>query len=123
MEQLNKLLADIREIGYRTYDATIFDMIGNGEKETVHSAMIGFLINPNAHEAGAYCLEKLLEKLAADKLAAFNQEAVSKVVLEYDLGPVVINEHPTGGRIDVYLEDASGCVLVIENKIYAGAAA
>lgn len=124
MEHLNKLLADIREIGYRTYDATIFDMIGNGEKETVHSAMIGFLINPNAHEAGAYCLEKLLEKLAADKLAAdklaaFNQEAVSKVVLEYDLGPVVINEHPTGGRIDVYLEDASGCVLVIENKIYA----
>lgn len=98
---------------------TIFDMMGNSEKETMHSAMIGFLINPKAHEAGAYCLEKFLELLPANKSTAFNRKSVSKVALEYDLGSVVINEHPTGGRIDVYLEDASGCALVIENKIYA----
>lgn len=35
MEQLNKLLADIREVCYRTYGATIFDMLGNGGKETI----------------------------------------------------------------------------------------
>ena len=61
MEQLNKLLVDIREICYRTYGATIFDMLGNGGKETIHSAMIGFLINPNAHEAGGILLSGIHE--------------------------------------------------------------
>ena len=119
MDSLENTLGDISNVCASTYDCTIFDMMGNSEKETMHSAMIGFLINPNAHEAGAYCLEKFLELLPANKSAAFNQKSVSKVVLEYDLGPVIINEHPTGGRIDVYLEDASGCALVIENKINA----
>lgn len=120
MEQLNKLLVDIREICYRTYGATIFDMLGNGGKETIHSAMIGFLINPNAHEAGAYCFQEFMKLLPADRVGTLRHEPIKTVALEYDLGPVVINDRPTGGRIDIYAEDACGHALIIENKIYAG---
>lgn len=120
MEQLNKLLADIREVCYRTYGATIFDMLGNGGKETIHSAMIGFLINPNAHEAGAYCFQEFMKLLPADRVGTLRHEPIKTVALEYDLGPVVINNRPTGGRIDIYAEDACGHALVVENKIYAG---
>lgn len=120
MEQLNKLLADIRDISYRTYGATIFDMLGNGGKETIHSAMIGFLINPIAHEAGAYCLQEFMKRLPTGINNAFNHKSIKQVVLEYDFGPVVIDKHPKGGRADIYVEDSHGYALVIENKIYAG---
>lgn len=120
MEQLNKLLADIREVCYRTYGATIFDMLGNGGKETIHSAMIGFLINPNAHEAGAYCFQEFMKLLPADRVGTLRHEPIKTVALEYDFGPVVIDKHPKGGRADIYVEDSHGYALVIENKIYAG---
>lgn len=103
-----------------TQECTIFDMMGNGSKETLHSAMIGFLINPYAHDAGAFCLQEFLKLFPEDKISSFNPESGYKVVLEYDLGPIVIDGCPTGGRVDIYVEDASGYVLVIENKIYAG---
>ena len=119
MNDFENIFVAMSKVHTSTHDCTIFDMIGNGSKETMHSAMIGFLINPNSHEAGAYCLQEFMKLLPADRVGVMH-EAVNKVILEYDLGPVIINEHPKGGRIDIYVEDAFGYAMAIENKIYAG---
>lgn len=118
MNDFEDIFVAMSKVHTSTHDCTIFDMIGNGSKETMHSAMISFLINPNSHEAGAYCLQEFMKLLPADRVGVMH-EAVNKVILEYDLGPVIINEHPKGGRIDIYVEDAFGYVMAIENKIYA----
>lgn len=120
MEEEFCLLDSLSRINNQSHDATIFDMIGCSTKEAIHSAIIGFLINPNAHEAGAYCFQEFVKLLPADRIGTIGHEPIKTVALEYDLGPVVINDRPTGGRIDIYAEDACGHALVIENKIYAG---
>lgn len=120
MEEEFCLLDSLSRINNQSHDATIFDMIGCSTKEAMHSAIIGFLINPNAHEAGAYCFQEFVKLLPSDRIGTLKHEPIKKVALEYDLGPVVINERPTGGRIDIYAEYANGHALVVENKIYAG---
>lgn len=55
-----------------------------------HSAMIGFLINPNAHEAGAYCFQEFMKLLPADRVGTLRHEPIKTVALEYDLGPVAM---------------------------------
>lgn len=95
-------------------------MAGKSASETVHSAIIGFLLNPNAHEAGTECLKEFINLFPDGSLGRFNPETVAEVTIEKDFSPVNITEKPTGGRADIYLEDREGNVVVIENKIYAG---
>lgn len=116
------LLNNISKINENKNEITLFDMIGNGSSETMHSAIICFLLNPFAHEAGTECLKEFIKLFPEESLGKFNPDAVIEVTVEKDLGPVIIseNEPPTGGRADIYLEDAEGNVLIIENKIYAG---
>lgn len=114
------LLRAISKICSDNTDKTIFDMIGSRSRETMHSAIISFLLNPNAHQGGTECLKEFVKLFPDNSLGRFNPENVVEVQVEKDLGPVIIDEHPTGGRIDIYIEDGDGNVLVIENKIYAG---
>ena len=95
-------------------------MAGKSASETVHSAIIGFLLNPNAHEAGTECLKEFINLFPEGSLGKFNPMTITEVTTEKDLGPVNISDYPTGGRVDIYLEDSEGNVVVIENKIYAG---
>lgn len=119
MESISSLLKEISKISSANDDPTLFDMMGNGSSETIHSAIVGFLLNPNAHEGGVDCLKEFVKMLPKDKLGNFNTDAIRIVELEKDLGPVNIDSYPTGGRIDIFVEDHNGHSLVIENKIYA----
>ena len=120
MDSISSLLYNVTTISKTKTEPTLIGMAGKSTSETVHSAIISFLINPNSHEAGTECLKGFINLFPEGSLGRFNPDTVSEVTTEKDFGPVSITEHPTGGRADIYLEDREGNVVVIENKIYAG---
>ena len=120
MDSILRLLKNVSEISSTDRVPTLVEMAGKSTRETVHSSIIGFFLNPNAHEAGSECLKEFVKLFPEGALGKFNPEKVVEVTTEKDFGPVRINEYPTGGRADIYLEDSEGNVVVIENKIYAG---
>lgn len=86
-----------------------------------HSAFIAELLNPcGCHGEGSLFLDIFLEKLSKVRAVIFNSNT-AKACIEKDCGPERENEDGHfGGRIDIYLRDDKGSVIVIENKIYAG---
>ncbi|MBD5236631.1 MAG: PD-(D/E)XK nuclease family protein [Bacteroidales bacterium] len=120
MDSISSLLKNVTTKSKTNGEPTLIGMAGKSTSETVHSSIIGFLLNPNAHEAGTECLKEFINLFPECSLGKFNPEKVVEVTTEKDFGPVRINEYPTGGRADIYLEDSEGNVVVIENKIYAG---
>ena len=120
MNSISSLLKNIAMISKTNAEPTLIGMAGKSTSETLHSSIIGFLLNPNAHAAGTECLKEFINLFPEGSLGKFNPENVAQVTTEKDFGPVNITEYPTGGRADIYLEDCEGNVVVIENKIYAG---
>ena len=123
MESISRLLMEISKNISVYSEPTLLDMAAKSTSETVHSAILGFLMNPNAHDVGAICLREFVKMIPEGFLGKFNPDTVAEVKTEKDFGPVIIKEcpeYPTGGRADIYLEDDEGNVLVIENKLYAG---
>ena len=119
MDTISSLLKNVTTISKTNAEPTLIGMAGKSTSETVHSAIIGFLLNPNTHGAGTECLKEFINLFSDGSLGRFNPETVAEVTTEKDFGPVNISEYPTGGRADIYLEDCEGNVVVIENKIYA----
>ena len=120
MDSISSLLKNVITISKTNAEPTLIGMAGKSKSETVHSTIIGFLLNPNTHEAGIECLKEFIKLFPEGSLGKFNPETVTEVLTEKDFGPVILTEYPTGGRADIYLEDCEGNVVVIENKIYAG---
>ena len=120
MDSISSLLKNVTTINKTNAEPTLIGIAGKSTSETVHSAIIGFLLNPNTHEAGTECLKEFINLFPDGSFGRFNPETVAEVTTEKDFGPVNISEYPTGGRADIYLEDREGNVVVIENKIYAG---
>ncbi|MFI8379997.1 PD-(D/E)XK nuclease family protein [Leeuwenhoekiella sp. NPDC079379] len=84
------------------------------ENET-HSAFLGELLNPNgSHGLGTLFLELFLKQLDVSHLEVDS----TTVKLEHYIGGVKIKD-VSGGRIDIFIEDAAGNSICIENKIYA----
>lgn len=120
LENISNLLKSVSEIASTTSESTLFDMMGNGSREIVHSAIIGFLLNPKAHDGGEMCLKEFIRFIPQIALGGFSPDFNTNVELEKDLGPVSVNcPKPTGGDVDIFIEDKNGHALVIENKIYA----
>ena len=94
----------------------LFSILKMESKENdTHSAFLGELLNPNgSHNFGASFLQLFLNQIDDETLDANS----SKVILEYHIG---LNNHDdkTGGRVDIYIKDASENTICIENKIYA----
>lgn len=85
------------------------------ENET-HSAFIGELLNPKgSHFLGSTFLNLFLETVGYK--GALDCTSV-KLVLEKFIGSRD-DESQTGGRVDIYIYDAIGNSICIENKIYA----
>ena len=120
-----KLLSRVSEIiGGSRNDFNIFDMLGQNTRELTHSAFIAQLLNPRAgHGMNTRFLELFLETLNSNSRGYgwlnFNLEG-TEVEIEKDFG-VKQGKGPdaVGGRIDIYLRNKKGEVIVIENKIYA----
>lgn len=99
-------------------DFSIFEMLGQSSRELTHSAFIAQLLNPKAvHGMGTAFLDLFLKKLSLNEY--FNSEDV-EVVMEKDIG-VKEGSGATakGGRVDIFMRNSQGNVIVIENKIYA----
>ncbi len=79
---------------------------------TLHSRIIVDLLNPKGyHKMGAKFLELFLKKVGLIGKFDFSDKDI-EVVDEKCL--------PKQRRIDIFLKDSTGNVIVIENKIYAG---
>ncbi len=120
-----KLLARVAEIisGSRN-DFNIFDMLGQNTRELTHSAFIAQLLNPRGgHGMNTCFLELFIETLNNNTRGYghlnFDFDGI-EVEIEKDFGVKQgKGVEAVGGRIDIYLKNKKGEVIVIENKIYA----
>lgn len=86
------------------------------ENET-HSAFVGELLNPKgSHLKGSLFLTLFIQAIGYKGL--FDTSS-ALLTLEKSIG-VKNDKLRMGGRIDIYLADANGYTISIENKIYAG---
>jgi hypothetical protein len=94
----------------------IFYILKMESKENAtHSAFLGELLNPKgSHYHGNLFLRLFLETIESKKL----EIDTTTLVLEKSVGSRD-DDDKTGGRIDIYLQDAKGNSISVENKIYA----
>ena len=135
MEKLKSLLNDVSKIvvkekvlqeerRQRGELFNIFKVLHLSTAEVrLHSAFIAELLNPDGdhglEESFLNSFINLVIKRIED-LKDFEFDAISaKVTLEFDIGPIS-KDGTKGGRIDILLEDKSGQLIIIENKIDAG---
>jgi hypothetical protein len=125
----NRLLTSIQkiieernsDIDFKDEKFNIFSILEMEYKENkTHSAFIAELLNPHgSHSHGNLFLKLFLEELNVEDFEA----DLSMLTLEKSIGSVQIDDkkplNSFGGRIDIYLEDAKGQILSIENKINA----
>ena len=79
----------------------------------LHTMLLADLLNPNgSHGQGGIFLEHFVKELGVKN---FDVETAS-VHPEMSIGG---KTETTGGRIDLFIKDAKGCSITIENKIYA----
>jgi len=121
LNQVSKISKESKELsilkGENFNVFKIFDM--ERDENKMHSRFIQTLINPKGdHERGTIFLELFLEVL--NKADYFEDINAVNTKVEHDIGRIFINDdQSTGGRIDIYIWDASKSIS-IENKIYAG---
>lgn len=118
---MENLLSKIYKIASQRKGFSFLTMVGQTTREMTHSAFIAELLNPcGCHGEGSLFLDIFIEELSKIKTVIFNSNT-AKVCIEKDFGPERENEDGHfGGRIDIYLRDDKGSVIVIENKVYAG---
>ena len=124
METIKNLLNQVSIINKKNneiLDATggrfnIFRVCGVNHYENTHSAIIAEFLNlEGSHGLKSKLLECFIDTLteledARYKLENFNCENAR-----------IRTEQPTDdGRIDIFIEDNQGNIIIIENKIYAG---
>lgn len=97
---------------------SIFDMLGQSSRELTHSAFIAQMLNPRGnHGMGTTFLNLFLEQLKLNE--KFNTDNV-EVEIEKDFGPKEgSGVYAKGGRVDIYIKNSHGQIIVIENKLYA----
>ena len=74
LKNISSLLDNISKIATTTSESTLFDMMGNGSRERIHSAIIGFLLNPKAHDGGEKCLKEFIKIIPQNALGDFNPD-------------------------------------------------
>lgn len=92
----------------------IFHILRVGHLEvTTHSPFLAELLNPKGkHGQGATFLRLFLTKFGIKDFDANN----ATVKLEHFIGRVT---ETSGGRVDIFITDGKGSMILIENKIYA----
>lgn len=120
---MENLLSEIYKIASQRKGFSFLTMVGQTTREMTHSAFIAELLNPRgSHGEGSSFLNIFLQKLSQQPISihAFNSNN-AEVCIEKDFGLEREKDSAHfGGRIDIYLRDNIGNVIVIENKIFAG---
>ncbi len=119
MDRLQNLLTHVASLAKKNAELldanggrfNLFRIFGVDHYENTHSAILAELLNPKgSHGLKFILLECFFKSLGIDnKVDGFDYET-STVLTEY-----VID----GGRIDVFINDNQGHVVIIENKIFA----
>lgn len=115
--RVNQILEHQTEIAILKGETfNLFSILKMESKENdTHSAFLGELLNPKgSHYFGSTFLKLFLKQVGDETLEA----DTATVFLEYSLGT---NDqvNKTGGRVDIYIKDATKNTICIENKIYA----
>ncbi|PRY09817.1 PD-(D/E)XK nuclease superfamily protein [Pontibacter ummariensis] len=128
METINSLLYQVGAIlkGYAVLKQNsqdhfnIFKILQMQSDEVrLHSTLLAELLNPRgSHCKGEAFLEKFIATVTPSQCKEFNCRH-TRVTAEKFIGPISPDQ-TQGGRIDIYMEDNVGQVILIENKIYAG---
>lgn len=94
----------------------VFSILKMEHKENAtHSAFLGELLDPKgSHNLGSSFLELFVQTLDIENIDV----STSRLYLEKSIGPRD-DAAKTGGRIDIFIQDAKGNTICIENKIYA----
>ena len=117
LSETSRIISHQKELAQlRGENFNVFSILKMESRENeTHSAFLGELLNPNgSHGLGTIFLELFLEQLDVSHLDISS----TMVKLEHYIGGVNINDL-SGGRIDIFIEDAAGNSVCIENKIYA----
>lgn len=97
----------------------MFKILGVNHYETIHSSILAELLNPNGtHGLKSEFLQAFLEMINQD----FNDSPkLSQSIRNFDCRNVKVRTEEVieDGRIDIFIEDNQGHVMIIENKIYA----
>jgi hypothetical protein len=120
MDNIRNLLNQVKIISDKNaeiLDATggrfnMFRVCGVNHYENTHSAIIAEFLNPKgSHGLKTKLLQCFIETLKNDfEIINFNCENAN-----------VCTEYSTlEGRMDIFIEDNQGKVIIIENKVYAG---
>lgn len=133
INDVKKVLKDTRKVIKHDHDLTLakgnhfnlFSVLDIETKENkTHSAFLAELLNPKgSHLMGHVFLNHFLTTInAANKIDA----SKTKVKVEHVIGKVKLynkqgedKSKATGGRIDIFLYEAHGNCISIENKIHA----
>ncbi len=96
---------------------TVFDAFNVLHDELAWSALIAYLLNPQAeHNCGDAFLKLFIKKLFSPiELDTSN----IKVTPEKSIGELDKKFYEKGGRIDILIEDGYKRAIIIENKIFA----
>lgn len=99
----------------------IFEAINIVRAELKHSAMLAYLLNPDAHhDQGARFLDSFLKMLRIDPPPGSNLKS-TRVITEYpvDVNDGGRNDNDRGRRLDIVLFLLDRRIIVVENKVDA----
>ncbi|NCX95931.1 MAG: hypothetical protein EBX41_05895 [Chitinophagia bacterium] len=111
---------------WNTIDKTVFEVLGVKTDEVMHSKFLADLLNADAnHGYGAQFLQKFIDlqvaKHAPTPFASELQEfEVAKSWAKTEESASSQQNGNLDSRIDIFITNAKGYPLIIENKIYAG---
>lgn len=103
---------DLRERGELF---NVFDAFRIKHDELAWSAFLETLLDPQGNHG---CGDLFLKTFPFHP-KEFDHTKVTEITLEKGIGELDKNNYESGGRIDIFVQDARGNTLIIENKIYA----
>jgi len=118
MENIQNLINQVDVICKKNAEAldasgsrfNIFKICGVNHDENTHSAIITEFLNPNgAHGLKSNFLKSFINTFCNGDL---------KKNFDYESASAKTEHHTGDGRIDIFIEDGKGRVIIIENKIY-----
>ncbi|HEY5751242.1 MAG TPA: PD-(D/E)XK nuclease family protein [Chryseolinea sp.] len=117
LQNVNRIAVHNEEIKkLRGESFNIFSILKMESRENeTHSAFLGELLNPlGSHLLGPIFLNHFFNIIGCKGIDA----NTARLALEKPIG-ARDDESKTGGRVDIYIADAKGISICIENKIYA----
>lgn len=97
-------------------DYNVLETAIKGNEEMIHSSIIASLLDTRGAHGQKYRFLELFLRCLPERFKSFDASG-ARTVCERYIGP---KTEDSGGRVDICIENISGQMIVIENKIFAG---